>query len=232
MSNSAEPLASIAQPFELAQGCAVHETFRSWPHTTPSAQAMINAGFAMVEDTYDGVRCLGCQVCLDNWHLIEDPLAVHLIGSANCEVAKTMKRSSEKRQEAVLLEKRSTTPIHTVAANGPSSPATSATSSAAGAAVFTPPSSTIAPPSSSATRHYRLLHFTKGRKGPRKWHLTLPTSKGMPLDASRADFSNAYNPFRMLEQGFHTGVLEAGTEVVGEKGATYGWCVFTKSLSP
>ncbi|KAL8972161.1 MAG: hypothetical protein Q9183_000700, partial [Haloplaca sp. 2 TL-2023] len=186
--------------------------------------AMTNAGFVMVEDTYDDVRCPGCPLKLQDWDIDNDPLAEHLELEADCEIAKAMKKYAEKRQETLPTKRNLEMPIRRVAANEPSSPATSATSTSA-AAVPTPTSSTIAPPpssTSSAPREYRLLHFTKGPKRGDKWHLARPTSKGMPLDAKRADLSTANNPFRMLDQGFHTGVLEAVTEVVGEGGGMYG----------
>ncbi|KAL8871728.1 MAG: hypothetical protein Q9174_002505 [Haloplaca sp. 1 TL-2023] len=223
MSKGSEPVADVAQASEPAQGCAIHETFRSWPHVTPSIQSMINAGFVMMENTYDRVQCLCCQLKICNWDPEEDPLDVHVQRSTDCGVANAMEKYAEKRQEAELVNTRSTVPIHTAVAKGPSSSATSASSAAAR---FTPTPSTVVPESSSATKDYRLLHFIKNRKGAHEWHLTRSASKGMPLDASRADLSNAYNPFHKLEQGFHAGVLEAITEVVGENGPMYGWQVY------
>ncbi|KAL8905771.1 MAG: hypothetical protein Q9207_002440 [Kuettlingeria erythrocarpa] len=70
----------------------------------------------------------------------------------------------------------------------------------------------------------RLLHFYTNLPKGGMWRLSSPASKGMPIEI---DFQPKGVDTFAGKMTYHSGILEAITEVVGEGGCMYGWQVYS-----
>lgn len=72
-------------------------TFKRWPHKTPAAADIAEAGFIKEWplSSCDMVYCLGYSPYSNCWEPDDDPLIEHFSRPPNCEIAKRQKRKEQ-----------------------------------------------------------------------------------------------------------------------------------------
>ena len=77
-----------------------------WPHKSPSAEAVANAGFYYQPQKTgdDNVVCYLCDRWLDGWEKDDDPVAEHLLHSPDCGYAILISLAQQEHFDAGNME--------------------------------------------------------------------------------------------------------------------------------